>query len=458
MAGLFDSLTMAARSLQTQQYAMGVTGQNISNVNTPGYSRRIVDFAAVPPSSGGGVEIQDVRAARDGLLDRRLLQQVPLGSRDAAIAEALSLLETGLGAPGEGLDARLDQFYSAFAELSDTPTSTVARRQAQEAGQALATEFNQTAQRLEGSRQYADSGIRNTVGEINELAARVAQINAALPNAQVDGTEHALEDQQAELVRRLAELADVHVIDRQEGGVDLTVGSGRPLVVGASTYRVDVSPAPGTGYAMLSSQGVPLNGELTGGRLGGLLHVRDTVVPGYQASLDALAFTTAGQVNAIHAAGYDLSGNTGASFFSFAVAPSGTTGAARALRVDPGIVTDNSTIAAAGINAAGDNGAARQMAALRNQRVLNGNTATLHDAWGDLVYQVGNDSRTAADSLETQNQIVLQMDAMRDQVSGVSLDEEALNLLKFQRAYEANARFFTAVDDMLVTLLNSVGR
>jgi flagellar hook-associated protein 1 FlgK len=449
---------MAARSLQSQQYAMEVTGQNIANVNTPGYVRRVVDFAAVPPASGGGVDIEGVRAVRDGLLERRLLQQVPLGSRDAAIAEVLSLVEAGIGAPGEALDARLDEFYSAFAELSESPTSAVARRQAQQAGEALAAEFNQTAQRLESARQHADGRIRSSVDEINSLAARVAEINAAMPSARLDGTEQTLEDQQAQLVRRLAELANVHVIDRQDGGVDLTLGNGRPLVVAANAYKLDISPAPATGYATISSQGVPLNGEISDGQLGGLLHARDTMIPGYQASLDTLAFQTASQVNSLHGAGFDLSGNTGIDFFSYSVAPTGTTGAARALRVDPGIVSDNNTIAAAGIAQAGDNGAARQIAALRDQRVLNGNTATLHDAWGDFVYQIGTDSRAAADGADTHTQILQQMDAMRDQVSGVSLDEEALNLLKFQRAYEANARFFMAVDDMLVTLLNSVGR
>ena len=94
MPGLFDSLSMAARSLQTQQYAMNVAGQNISNVNTPGYTRRTVDFAAVPPSFGGGVEVQDVHRVRDSLLDARLLKQVPLGAYDSAVADQLSVVET----------------------------------------------------------------------------------------------------------------------------------------------------------------------------------------------------------------------------------------------------------------------------------------------------------------------------------------------------------------------------
>ena len=456
MAGLFDSLTMAARSLQTQQYGMNVTGQNIGNVNTPGYTRRVVDLAPVPPTAGGGVEVEGVRAVRDTLLERRLLQQVPLGARDAALADALAIVEIALGAPGEGIDADLDRFFNAFSELAQNPTSAVARREVQVAAQSLATSFNETADRLESSRRDADARIRGAVDEINALTARIAEINAALPNARINGSALTLEDQQAQLVRRLSELADVNVLGREDGGVDVTIGSGRPLVIAANVYTLGTTPTPPSGYATLTSEGSPITSEITGGTLGGLLQARDTTIPGYLTTLDTLAFQTAASVNGLHTAGFDLAGAAGGSFFSYSTAPLGSAGAARALRVDPAIVADNGLIAAASVAISGDNGTARAITALRHQRVLDGNTATLSDGWGDLVYRVGSDTQAAADSRDTHDAITREVDAMRDQVSGVSLDEEALNLLKFQRAYEANARFFTAVDDMLVTLLNSV--
>src|SRR6185436_17473089 len=99
--GLIDSLTMAAKSLQSQQYAMNVTGHNISNVNTAGYARRVVDFVSVPPSSGGGVDVQGVRSIRDMLLERRLIREAPKASKQSAIADSLGVVETALGKPGE---------------------------------------------------------------------------------------------------------------------------------------------------------------------------------------------------------------------------------------------------------------------------------------------------------------------------------------------------------------------
>jgi len=458
MGGLVDSLSMAARSLQAQQYAMDVTGQNISNVNTPGYSRRVVDFAAVPPDAGGGVEIERVRSVRDTLLERRLLQQVPLSARDSAIAEALGVVETALGKSGESLDARLDTFFSAFADLSASPTSSVARREVQAAGESLSAAFAEMADRLESARRDADAHVKGAVEEINSLAERVARLNAAIPSARLNGSAQTLEDEQSQLVRQLAELVDVHVIPRQEGGVDLTIGNGRPLVAAANAYALEALPTLPGGSVALSSQGVTVTSELTGGSIGGLLHVRDTAIPSYLSSLDTLAFETASQVNTIHSAGFDLNGNAGGNFFSFSTPPVGVSGAARALRVDPAITADNSTIAAASVAVVGDNGAARAIAGLRSTRVLNGNTATLLDGWSNLVYQVGSDSRNAANDRDSHREIVREVEALRDQVSGVSLDEEAMNLLKFQRAYEANAKFFTAVDRMLSTLLDALGR
>ena len=455
MPGLFDSLTMAARSLQAQQFAINVTGQNISNVNTPGYSRRVTDFADVPMPAGGGVDVQGVRSIRDMLLERRLLAQVPLGTYDAAVADALAVVETSLGRTGDTLDARLNEFFDAFSDLAESPTSAVARREVQVAAEALATSFNETASRLEANRTDADVRLRNSVDEINTIATRIAEINAVLPSATANQGGLTLRDEQSALLRRLSELANVGTIGREDGGVDVTVGNGRPLVVGANAYALDTVPTAPSGYAAVMAGDFDITSEVSGGTVGGLLFVRDSAIPGYLASLDTLASQTAASVNALHAGGYDLNGAGGGAFFSYALAPVGVAGAAAALRVDPAIVSDNSLIAAAGVALSGDNGTARTIAALRNERVLNGNTATLGDGWGNLVYSVGSDVRSASNARDTHETITREVDALRDQVSGVSLDEEALNLLKFQRAYEANAKFFTAIDSMLETLMNS---
>ena len=122
------------------------------------------------------------------------------------------------------------------------------------------------------------------------------------------------------------------------------------------------------------------------------------------------------------------------------------------------VAADPNLVVAAGVASAGDNQAARQIADLRDARVMFGSTATLHDAWGRLIYQAGTDTQVARQEQRSRGEIILQVEALRDSISGVSLDEEAANMIRFQRAYEANARFFTTVDESIETLINMVGR
>jgi flagellar hook-associated protein 1 FlgK len=179
--------------------------------------------------------------------------------------------------------------------------------------------------------------------------------------------------------------------------------------------------------------------------------VRDTLVPGYQNQLDQLAYDVATQVNTISQAGFDAKGNAGGNFFS---APGAVAGAAAALAVNPAVQADSSLVVASSTGAAGDNGAATAIADLRNGAIVNGSTPV--DAWGQLVYAVGSDVSTAQSGSTTSGQIVQQLQALQAQTSGVSMDEEAASLMKFQRSYEASARYFTTVVTTLDTLMAMV--
>ena len=171
MSDLLTSLNSTARSLDAQRFGMDVTGQNIANVNTPGYSRRTIDLVSVAPydptSAGGGVEVVGVRALRDRLLDRRLQQELPAERREAAVADALRMVEAAIGRPGESLDVKMNAFFDSFAKLADNPTSSVARQEVLLQGGALATSFQDMASRLRSAQSDADQEIR---GEIVILA------------------------------------------------------------------------------------------------------------------------------------------------------------------------------------------------------------------------------------------------------------------------------------------------
>jgi len=458
VSGLFGSLTLATRALEAQRVGLDVVGQNMANVNTAGYSRREIDLAEIPPydalSAGGGVSVEGIRAVRDQLLERRYRQELPAQSFSSTVADSLAVAQTALGTPGGSIDAKLTAFFDAFSNLAQDPTSATARQQVVLQGQALAGAFQDMTERLDVAARDANAGIVGSVDEVNSLLGDIARLNTAIASASGAGADaQNLKDEQGEALRKLGGLLDVSVMLRQEGGVDLTLADGNALVLGDRAYRLATVPNA-AGLAQITLNGRDVTSDMTAGKIGGLLSVRDTLIPGYMTDLDAIAFNVAGQVNALHDNGYDLHGADGGLFFD---ALGAQAGAARAITVTDAVLADPSLVAAAGIAAGGDNQAARAIAALRDARVMSGNTATFHDAWGRIIYKAGSDAAAARSDAKGRSEIVRQIEALRDSTSGVSLDEEAMSMLKFQRAYEANAKFFTTVNGALDVLMNMLG-
>ncbi|MDE3156039.1 MAG: flagellar hook-associated protein FlgK [Acidobacteriota bacterium] len=460
MAGLLDILSTTARSLDAQTYGLNTVSQNISNANTPGYSRREVQLAAAAPagplSAGGGVDIVGVKADHDPMLDQQLWQEQPLQQQQNALANQLGVVQVAIGTPGQSIDNNLTQFFDAFSTLAQDPISSTNRQQAVLQGQALAQAFNQMSAKLAQAQSSADAGVRSGVDQINALTSQIAQLNGQIANAGGSTTAggQTLQDQQRVLVGQLADLTGVNVINRSDGGVDISFGTGQALVIGANAYGVSTSPMAGTGFAsILASDGTDVTASITGGQIGGLLQARDTNIPGYVSQLDTLAYTVVQQVNTLHAAGYDLNGTTGTNFFTPLASSSG---AAAAIAVNPAVVADPSKVAAGSTNSAGDNQTATAISALRDAKVLGGGSSTMSDAWASLVYQVGQDTQTAQNEQQTHASVVQQLQTLQSSVSGVSLDQEAMSMMQFQRAYQASAQLFSLVNQTVDTLLNMV--
>jgi flagellar hook-associated protein 1 FlgK len=240
------------------------------------------------------------------------------------------------------------------------------------------------------------------------------------------------------------------VLQRADGAIDVTLTSGKALVIGASAYALETTSS---NPPVIRLGDADVTADFTSGRLGGLLQVRDTIIPGYMSRLDQLAYDVASAVNSVHATGYDANGNAAGAFF----APlAGVAGAASSLTVESALVSDSRLVAASGTGASGDNTIARALAALRDANISNGGTRSAHAAWSQIVYAVGGDAAAARASENSHSQVVAQLEQMRAQASGVSYDEEAANLMRYQRAYEANARYFKTILDTLDTLMEMV--
>ncbi len=456
MSGLFGMLGATARALDAQRFGLDVTGQNLANINTPGYTRRVIDFGAIPPSdprlnAGHGVDVLGVRAQRDLLFERRLLQELPLEQREAAIADALAIAEAGLGQPGKTLDNKLGAFFDAWSALADAPTSATARSQVVSQGQTLASEFRNIAGRLDASSRDLDTRVRATVDEVNALASQIAALNKKIASSRADATLH-LQDERAEALNRLSGLVAVQTVELDDSTIQVSFGFGRPLVVGDQVRPMGLTNQPVTGVAQITSDGVDVTKEIAGGRLAGLIHTRDTLIPDYRTRLDTLAYQVVQQVNTLHDAGATLNGADAPLFFQPLAS---SANAASLMTVNAALVADHSQVAAAAAGgAAGDNRQARALANLRDAKVMSGGTASFGDYWAQLVYRVGQDGRAAGAEQQSRAEVVRQVENLRDSVSGVSVDEEAAMMMRFQRAYEANARFFATIDETLETLLN----
>ena len=461
MSDLFRMLSSAAHSLETQRYALDVTGQNIANVNTPGYVRRTVDFAEIAPrdawSAGAGVDIAAVQSARAPLIESRLRHEQTTGSREAVVADHLDAILAGFGLPGASLDAALTRFYATYGALALNPTSSSARQQVITEAQSLSSAFGDLSSQLQTARGAANQELRDSLQEINALAAELAHLNTAIAGA-APGALESLRDRQTVLLSSLTALADIDVIQGDDGAVNVAIGNGRALVVGGNIYELTASATPPLGFAAILTDGADvttdITAEISGGRIGGLLRMRDTMVPAYLQQLDQLAHGIVADVNTLTTGGFDLDGNAGQALFN----PIGAVaGAAGLVSVNGAVAANVRLIVASGAPAAGNNDVARAIAALQDVPVTGG-SAPPADAWGDLVYRVATDARSAREIANGTDEVIHQLSMLRDQISGVSVDEEAAMLMRFQRSYEANAKFFQVADRALEMLMNLAGR
>lgn len=449
----FSGLNVGLSSLYAQRAGLELAGHNIANANTEGYTRQRVNLAAdggpitpamhsVYDKNGNGVRVADVTRMRDAFLESRALQERGVQSELAAGQLVLGRVEGLLGEPSEsGIASSMSAFWSGFADVANKPTEGAPRAQLLQRAQTLATGVNAAIDAVGSQRASFQEQLSATVAELNGTAAAIADFNRVIISATLGGSPaNDLKDQRDLLVQRLGESAGVRAVAGANGSVDVFVGN-RALVSGRDAATLTAS-APGATPSTVtwSSDGAPAP---VGGTAGGLLTGVNTTLPRYAAGLREVATQLHDTVNAQHSAGYDATGQAGGPLFALDAA-----GRLSVAVTDPGKVAASSTASTGGNNDGG------------NALVLSGFPTKVGGPDGtyrSLVGTLGVEAQTANRRVDIQNRIVSQVDAARESQSGVSIDEEMTNLLAFQRAYEGAARFVSAVDQMLDTLINRTG-
>jgi flagellar hook-associated protein 1 FlgK len=460
----FTGLETALRGLLAQQQALNVTGHNISNASTTGYTRQSTQLQAsnalqVAPGMllGTGVDVVGYQRIRDQFLDVQLRAQTMLQGAADATSDGLGQVEGVINEPSDtGLNSLLGQYWAAWQNVANSPEDVATRQSLVEAATSLATGFNSISTQLQTIQSQTSTNVGLTVDEINADASDLASLNKAIYDAQSTGnTPNDLLDQRDLVLDKLSQLGNIGVTDLGDGTVKVTF-DGVTLVNGKVSQTL--SESGGT----ISNDLVPPETATPGattGKLGALIALRDTTIPGYQAQLDTIAQTLITQTNALQAGGtdvngvtqtggFDLNGVAGVNFFS------GTD--ASTIAVD---VTAAQIAAAAVTGKPGDNTNALRIAAMANDTTLAplGGT-TIGGAYAQLVTTIGSDSQSATRASSNASVLVDALTSRRDSVSGVSLDEEMTNLIRFQQGYQAAARALTAMDDALSLLITRTGR
>jgi flagellar hook-associated protein 1 len=285
-----------------------------------------------------------------------------------------------------------------------------------------------------------------TVGQVNQLTQQIAQINGQISNLQNAGeSAGTFIDQRTQLIDQLSNLVDVSVIPTGNS-LTLTTANGSLLVSGQQSYQLTTQAAP-SGVQDVYAQNVDITSTITSGQLGGLLNARDQQIPALQNQLDTLASGLANAVNGVQAAGFDLNGNKGTNLFN--PPPAGGTGAAANLSV---AITNPSLIAASSDGTQGSNGNAEAMYALSTQAIIGGQTPTSY--YSSIVFNVGNATANATAEQTASSQVLQQLNDQRSSLSGVSLDQEAANMVQYQQAYSASAQVITTINDMMYAVIN----
>jgi flagellar hook-associated protein 1 len=452
-------MSIALQSLLAQQGAMGVVANNIANANTPGYSREIPILEESPPILSGnnlvgtGVTMASVESVRDNILNLRIQQETSQQSSLGSYVDSVDQVQTLFNeTQGVGLQTYLSNFFNSFQSLSTDPTSSPLRQAVITSGQDLAGAFNQTSQSLSAVQQGLDQSVVQTVQQVNQLTAQVANLNQQIEQVSSAGDSPGpLEDQRDEDLTNLANLIDTAVIYNNNGTVSVTTTNGALLVSGNQSDALTTQLNTATGMHDVFAQGTDITSTIAGGQLQGLINARDQSIPSAQSSLDNLAAGLIAAVNQQQNEGFDLTGAPGADFFTpFTPSAAGSNaGAAVTMSV---ALTNPSQIAASSNGTQGDNANATALADLQNQPIVSGQTAG--DYYSNLIDEVGNDVSNASSEQEAVGLVLQQLTNQQSSISGVSLDEEAANLIQYQQAYEAAARVISVVDELNNATIN----
>jgi flagellar hook-associated protein 1 FlgK len=460
MSALFGYYDLGLRALNAARAGLQVAGDNIANAATPGYARRRLELVSGHPVrvTGGmldsGVEIARIRRFEDRFLQAALEREQGTLDHSREQLRGLQEIESAFGTlGGEGVSSAYSGFAAAFSGLAAQPENVALRRTAISAADTLARQLRDAYGRLEAQRRSEDAAVDQEVTEINRLAAQLAELNVEIAREEAGGTTAApLRDARQTVIEALVARTGGSVATAEGGRVVFSLPGGTTLVT-AERARPLAAARDASGLLRLSgADGTDITDRLRGGKLGALLELRDDRLPARLGELDELAADLIERANALTTAASDLDGDPGQALF--VPDPPPATGAARTIAVSAALLADPRLLAISADGAPGDGSVAIEISALATSGSARLGGRAPSAFLSEMLASIGGDVVQADVTSGVARGLVDSLLARREAVSGVSLDEEAVDLMRYQRAFEAAARFMQVLNEVSEIAVN----
>jgi flagellar hook-associated protein 1 len=458
MTGLFGLLNVASDGLSAQSFGLNVTGQNVSNANTPQYMRRI---ALLATQDGPGVQIQGQHQVSDTYAENSVYSANSLKSSASELDGNLTSLENVFNDnTGTGLASSINGLFQVFQQLSTNPSDTTVRQSVLNAADQFAKRSNEIAGSIASQRTNLFSKAQKQADEANQEATQVAKLNQQIAQALMSGRDASgLVDQRNKVLLGLSEIINIQTIAGDNGTVTVQAG-GTTLVENSTTRSLSVGLdsegqmtflAQRTGSSDTPSD---ITTMVSGGSLAAVKQARDEDLAAVSTKFDSFVYDVASAINTQHAAGVAQDGQSGYQLFDLP-ATSDSAGQLIALSADVAGKPANIAAASSSDGSAGDSSNAVLLSNLASSKIVGG-TGTPAEAYGEIVGDVGTRRAGSKSDLGLRQSILEQANTARESVSGVSLDEEMVNLQKYQQGYQANSKMLTVVNGLLQDLIDTV--
>ena len=452
--GLSTAMEIGKNGLTIYRVATEVTSENIANVNTPGYSRQRVLLETAPPTTqngfpmGTGVRIASVERYYDGLLQQQLVNaQTTLGYNTAKSNVLQQIEPTFNEVANDGLGAAVSNFFGAWQDLTLNPAGAAERQAVLSRAEILQDNFNSVSTTLNDSINTQNDSLVPLTDDINATLQHIAELNSQIKTTElVSGNANETRDRRDQLIRDLALKIGITFTENSDGTTDVKFADGGAALVSGSTagsFSLVPNGTVSDVYVTAAGGGAAVLTAPTKGQLGATLALRDTVIPGYLSQIDNLAATITSQVNDQHKLGFDLTGAAGIDFFD----PAGTT--AGTFGLNAALVSTNQIAASGNALLLGDNSNVLKLAQLQGQKLMSAGASTFNSYFDSLVSRIGLDVMSSKTTVAQNEAFTRQLTNLRESNSGVSLDEELTNLVKYQRSYQASAKLITTATDMM---------